>query len=84
MNGFRLKKIHVDHYRCFEELKLRLEEDTTVLFAENGSGKTALLTALAMGVAAFQSGTPKTVTEPCSFRACSRSTPGHFSASIGR
>ena len=61
MNGFQLLEIHVDNYRCFDELNLRLEEDTTVLFAENGGGKTALLTALAMGIAAFQSGTPKTV-----------------------
>ena len=61
MNEFRFQEIHVDNYRCFDELKLRLEEDTTVLFAENGGGKTALLTALAMGIAAFQSGTPRTV-----------------------
>ena len=61
MNGFRFQEIHVDNYRCFDELKLRLDEGTTVLFAENGGGKTALLTALAMGIAAFQSGTPRTV-----------------------
>ena len=61
MSRFRLREIRVDNYRCFEELKLSLEEDTTVLFAENGGGKTALLTALAMGLAAFQSGTPRTV-----------------------
>ena len=59
MNRFRLHEIRVDNYRCFEELTLSLEEDTTVLFAENGGGKTALLTALAMGVAVFQRGAPK-------------------------
>ena len=59
MSRFRFREIHVDNYRCFEELKLSLEEDTTVLFAENGGGKTALLTALAMGLAVFQSGSPK-------------------------
>ena len=61
MSGFRIQEIHVDNYRCFKELNLRLAKDTTVLFAENGGGKTALLTALAMGIAAFQSGTPRTV-----------------------
>ena len=61
MSRFRLREIHVDNYRCFEDLKLSLEEDTTVLFAENGGGKTALLTALAMGLAVFQSGAPRTL-----------------------
>ena len=59
MNGFRFRELHVDNYRCFDELRLSLEEDTTVLFAENGGGKTALLTALAMGLAVFQRGAPK-------------------------
>ena len=61
MNGFRLHEIRVDNYRCFEELRLPLEDDTTVLFAENGGGKTALLAALAMGLAVFQRGSPKTL-----------------------
>ena len=61
MSRFNLREIHVDNYRCFEELKLSLEEDTTVLFAENGGGKTALLTALAMGLAVFQTGAPRTL-----------------------
>ena len=61
MSRFQLREIRVDNYRCFEELKLPLEEDTTVLFAENGGGKTALLTALAMGLAVFQRGSPKTL-----------------------
>ena len=61
MSGFRFREIHADNYRCFEELKLSLEQDTTVLFAENGGGKTALLTALAMGLTAFQRGAPRTL-----------------------
>ncbi len=59
MRRFQLREIRVDNYRCFKELKLSLEDDTTVLFAENGGGKTALLTAVAMGLAAFQRGSPK-------------------------
>ena len=58
MSRFRFREIRLDNYRCFDALRLRLEEDTTVLFAENGGGKTALLTALAMGLAVFQAGSP--------------------------
>ena len=54
MSQFQFREIRLEHYRCFDELTLSLEEDTTVLFAENGGGKTALLTALATGLAAFQ------------------------------
>ena len=61
MSRFRLQKIRVDNYRRFDELTLPLEKDTTVLFAENGGGKTALLTALAMGLAVFQRGSPRTL-----------------------
>ena len=61
MSRFRLREIHLDNYRCFEHVDLLLEDDTTVLFAENGGGKTALLTALAMGVAVFQSDAPRTL-----------------------
>ncbi len=61
MNGFRLREIHLDNYRCFEDLKLSLERDTTVLFAENAGGKTALLNALAIGLVAFQMGPHKTL-----------------------
>ena len=59
MSQFRFQEIRLDNYRCFDELRLSLEEDTTVIFAENGGGKTALLAALAMGLAVFQMGTPK-------------------------
>jgi len=61
MSRFRFREIRLDNYRCFDELTLPLEEDATVLFAENGGGKTALLTALAMGLAVFQAGSPGTL-----------------------
>ena len=59
MSRFRFREIRADNYRCFDELRLPLEEDTTVLFAENGGGKTALLTALATGLAVFQRSSPR-------------------------
>ena len=58
MSRFQLREIRLENYRCFEELRLTLEDDATVLFAENGGGKTAVLTALAMGLAVLQRGTP--------------------------
>ena len=61
MSRFQLREIRVENYRCFDELTLPLEDDITVLFAENGGGKTALLTALAMGLAVFQMGSPRTL-----------------------
>ena len=61
MSRFQFREIRVENFRCFDELTLTLEEDATVLFAENGGGKTALLTALAMGLAVFQTGSPGTL-----------------------
>ena len=58
MSQFRIREIRINNFRCFGEVRLPLEEDTTVVFAENGGGKTALLTALAIGLAAFQCGSP--------------------------
>ena len=59
MSRLLFREIGLDNYRCFDELTLPLEEDTTILFAENGGGKTALLNALAMGLAVFQRGSSK-------------------------
>ena len=61
MSRFQFREIRVENFRCFDELTVGLEEDATVLFAENGGGKTALLAALAMGLAVFQSGAPATL-----------------------
>lgn len=56
---FRFQSMHLENYRCFERIELPLEKDLTVLFAENGGGKTAILSALAMGIAVFQPRSPK-------------------------
>jgi predicted ATP-binding protein involved in virulence len=58
MSLFRFKHLHLENFRCFEKLDLSLDEDLTVLFAENGGGKSALLNALAMGLAVIQRGSP--------------------------
>ena len=56
---FRFQSLLLTNFRCFEQFELPLEEDLTVLFAENGGGKTSLLNALAMGLAVFQPQSPK-------------------------
>lgn len=61
MTSFRIKRLQLTDYRCFESLDLGIEDDLTVLFAENGGGKTALLSALVMGLAVFQRGAPRTL-----------------------
>ena len=61
MSRFQFREIRLHNYRCFDDLRLSLKEDSTVLFAENGGGKTALLTALAMGLAVFQRSVPRTL-----------------------
>lgn len=61
MTMFRFTHLHLEQYRCFEALDLPLEPDLTLLFAENGGGKTAVLNALAMGLTAFQTGTPRSL-----------------------
>jgi predicted ATP-binding protein involved in virulence len=57
--SFRLRRLKLEQFRCFEALDLPIESDLTVLFAENGGGKTAILTAVAIGLAAFQTATPR-------------------------
>lgn len=61
MSRFRFRELKLENYRCFESLALSLEQDVTVLFAENGGGKSSILTALAMGLAVFQRGAPKSL-----------------------
>ena len=61
MSRFRFREIRLENYRCFDELTVPLEDDTTVIFAENGGGKTALLKALTMGLAVFQRSVPRTL-----------------------
>jgi predicted ATP-binding protein involved in virulence len=50
----RLEKLHLDNFRCFETLDVSFERDVTLLFAENGGGKTAILTATAMALDLLQ------------------------------
>lgn len=59
MSIFRFDRLTLSNYRCFTQMDLRLEADLTLVFAENGGGKTTILTALAMGIAVFQPRSPR-------------------------
>lgn len=46
----RLQKITLNNFRCFENFDLKLHPKLTVLVAENGGGKTAILDGIAIGL----------------------------------
>jgi predicted ATP-binding protein involved in virulence len=50
----RIERLHLDNFRCFGSFDLSFEPDITVLFAENGGGKSSILTGLAMGLSLLQ------------------------------
>ncbi|MFB2830098.1 AAA family ATPase [Aeromonas jandaei] len=45
----KLKQLHIYNFRCFQELSITFEDKLTVIVAENGAGKTAILDAIALG-----------------------------------
>ena len=49
----RIKKLELHNFRCFENYELELAERFTLLIGDNGSGKTAILDALAVAMGAF-------------------------------
>jgi predicted ATP-binding protein involved in virulence len=45
----KLERIHLRNFRCFDELVVEFDPKLTVIIAENGAGKTAILDAIAIG-----------------------------------
>ena len=45
----KLERIHLRNFRCFDELVVEFDPKLTVIVAENGAGKTAILDAIAIG-----------------------------------
>lgn len=45
----KLERIHLHNFRCFDNLTVDFGKRLTVIIAENGAGKTALLDAIAIG-----------------------------------
>lgn len=54
MTAFRIERIRLANFRCFESLEIALDPQVTVIFAENGGGKSSLLTALGMALTLLQ------------------------------
>src|SRR5690606_29285353 len=48
-----LKSLHITNFRCFESASIKFHEKLTVLHAENGAGKTAVLDAAAIALYPF-------------------------------
>jgi predicted ATP-binding protein involved in virulence len=46
----KLSSIEIENYRCFENLTVKLEDDVTVFVGINGSGKSAVLDAIAVAL----------------------------------
>jgi len=49
----KLKTLEITNFRCFESLSIDLDEQLTVLVAENGAGKTAILDAVIIALSPF-------------------------------
>jgi predicted ATP-binding protein involved in virulence len=45
----KLERLHLKNFRCFDELSIDFGKRLTVIVAENGAGKTAILDAIAIG-----------------------------------
>ncbi len=52
----KLDSVYIKNYRCFDELKIALDERMTLFVGKNGSGKTALLDAIAISASTFLNG----------------------------
>jgi len=54
----KLHSLQLTNFRCFESLTIEFDKKLTVLVANNGMGKTAVLEALAIGLGSFLSNLP--------------------------
>lgn len=54
----KLERMHLLNFRCFKDLTIEFHDRLTVIVAENGAGKTALLDAVALGFGRFFSKLP--------------------------
>ena len=55
----KINKLELLNFRCFKEYKLVLSDHFTLLIGDNGSGKTAVLDALAYTISEFLEGFPR-------------------------
>jgi predicted ATP-binding protein involved in virulence len=60
----RIRSLELKNFRCFEHYKLSLAPRFTVLIGDNGSGKTAILDALAVAAGSLLLGIPEVESRP--------------------
>jgi predicted ATP-binding protein involved in virulence len=60
----RIFEVGLRNFRCFEAYSLRLARRFSLLIGENGSGKTAMLDALAVAAGSFLLGIPEATSRP--------------------
>ncbi|MEG1726679.1 MAG: AAA family ATPase [Acidaminococcaceae bacterium] len=49
----KIKSLHLKNFRCFDDFNIEFENQMTVIVAENGKGKTAILDAVAIAVGPY-------------------------------
>ncbi len=49
----RIEKLHLENFRCYDDLEIDFEPKLTVIVGENGKGKTAIFDALALGLSPY-------------------------------
>ncbi len=52
----KIKKLHLENFRCFKDETIKLSENLTVLVGNNGSGKTTILDAVSIALGGLLSG----------------------------
>lgn len=57
----KLERLHLKNFRCFDELTIEFGQRLTVIIAENGAGKTAILDAIAIGFGRYLTKLPGVV-----------------------
>lgn len=57
----KINKLELLYFRCFKEYQLEFSDQFTLLIGDNGSGKTAVLDALAIIVSEFIEGFPRVI-----------------------
>lgn len=52
----KIKSITLNNFRCFENLKIDLNDDLTVIVGNNGAGKSSILDAISIAIGTFLAG----------------------------
>ena len=48
-----ISKLYLENFRCYDKFEIDFDKDLTVIVAENGQGKTAILDAVAIALGPY-------------------------------